>query len=832
MLATYGSALLIVIASLYVGRAFFALLGRRETHWLETPVGLALLLVVCSVTTRVHFGTENAGAIPERAELALIVCAVLLIASVVYLRFTFVDLESFKVGAPVAALSLLAASIPFIASGHLGVPGIGVNNDMAAHLIFADWLQNPTGPVPGGVAFGYPIGPHGMVATIAKGLGTQPLYGFLGLLLAITVITALTSLNLFAELPPVRRTIAAVLTSVPYLAASTLGIGGFKEMMVGLFLVAFALILRELPRAEKGQLGLIGAAAVLAAACIAAYSYPGLAWIAGTAGIWALAEVVLAYRHGRMDEVRAGIRKARPLLLVGALILAVFAIAELPRIKGFIDEGAFSTVQGTDSKLRYPVPAPEAFGAWPSGEWLLGYGEFGLDAWQLFAAVGLIAFGFAAWWWLRRGDVALPAAVAASALLYLWTLRSAGLYVEAKSLQVPAVLIMMFILGALLLPSVRRRSGAGPAEMEPDPGPPGSAREGIGLRALIAVPFIALAAYSSFLALRDAVIAPEDRFKELSAFEEQTAGRTVLDLTSDRYFDYYMRGAEVRSPAKNAEDKFEGRQGKDARLPVDFDSVYANDMNLFDFAVTTDADYQSAAPPNWEEVDRTDSYVLWKRNGPTPFVGVLAEEARPGRVMRCKREKFKRILKRRGPAAVWPRPVIAKRLNWIVEGESLNIVPGQGVSAAAEIAPGETAIQSFRLPEGTWDLSFQYASEVVPLTVTYNGESFEMPPGIEGAIPFRPDEGPFWPVGRVESDGGPAEISVTAGKPSALQRLLGVDAPAALGNIAATRLSEREVVPLQESCYRYMDHYYLGEPGALQVGKGAGGGPAKLYPKR
>ena len=53
-------------------------------------------------------------------------------------------------------------------------------------------------------------------------------------------------------------------------------------------------------------------------------------------------------------------------------------------------------------------------------------------------------------------------------------------------------------------------------------------------------------------------------------------------------------------------------------------------MDMFDYAVTTDADYQSGAPPNWEEVDRTESYVLWKRSGPTPFVGVLAEEARPG----------------------------------------------------------------------------------------------------------------------------------------------------------------------------------------------------------
>ena len=832
MLATYGSALLIVLASLYVGRAFFALLGRRQTHWLETPVGLAILLIVCSVLTRIHFGAENTGAIPERAELALIACAVLVVGSIAYLRLSFADRESFLIAAPVIALTLLAASIPFISSGHIGVPGIGVNNDMAAHLIFADWLQSPTGPIPSGIANGYPVGPHGLVATLGQALGTEPLYGFLGLLLAIPVITALTSLNLLAELPPVRRTLAATLVALPYLVASTFGIGGFKEMLVGLFLVAFALILRELPRAEQGRVALIAALGALGAAAVAAYSYPALIWLAGTAGLWAAGELVLAYRHGRMDEVRAGVRRSAPLLLVGLGVMVVLAIAELPRIQDFINSDTVSIVTDTDSKLRYPVPLPEAFGVWPSGEWLFGYGELGLDAWQLFAAVGLIALGFAAWWWLRRGDIALPAAIATAAVVYLWSILSAGLYVEAKALQVPAALTMLFIISALLLPSVHRRHRGGPAEIEPEPGPPGSATGGIGWRAVIAIPFVALAAYSSFLALRDSVIAPSDRFDELEAFRAQTAGEPVLDLTSDRYFDYYLRGAEVRSPAKNAEDKFPGRQGKNQRLPVDFDSVYARDMDLFAYAVTSDADYQSGAPPNWQEVDRTDSYVLWKRTGPTPFVGVLAEEARPGRVFRCKQEKFKRILEREGPAATWPRPVIAKRLNWVVEGEPLDVEPGAEESASAEIAPGESATQTVTLPEGSWDLSFQYASEVVPLEVRVGDEVFEMPPGIEGAIPYRPDEGPYWPVGTVISDGGPVEITVTAQEPSRLQRILGVDAPAALGNVAATRLSEIEVSAIQDACYRYMDHYYLGAPGALQVSKEAGTEAADLTPSR
>ena len=688
----------------------------------------------------------------------------LLLGSVAYLRFSFVDRQSFAIGAPVAALSLLAASIPFISSGHLGVPGIGVNNDMAAHLIFADWLQNPTGPVPGGIEFGYPIGPHGMVATVSEALGTQPLYGFLGLLLAITVITALTSLNLLAELPPVKRTIAAVLVSVPYLAASTFGIGGFKEMMVGLFLVAFALILRELPRAEKGQLALIGALAALAAGSIAAYSYPGLAWLAGTAGIWALAELVLAYRHGRMDEVRAGVRRAAPLLLIGLLILAVLAVAELPRIKGFIDEGAPSTLLETDSKLRFPVPAPEAFGVWPSGEWLFGYGEFGLDAWQLFALVGLVAFGFAAWWWLRRGDVALPAAVAASAILYLWTLSGAGLYVEAKSLQVPAVLIMLFILGALLLPSVRRRRGAPPSEQEPGPGPPGSARQGIGLRALIAVPFMILAAYSSFLALRDAVIAPSDRFDELEAFR---GDRRQAGAGPDQRPLLRLLPARRRGPQPGQERRGQVRGPPGQGLPA------AGRLRL--------GLRQRHGPVRLRRHHRRrlPERRAAQLGGGRPHRLIRALEApRPDPVrrrarrggparprVRCKLEKFKRILERQGTRRHLAAPCDREAPQLGGRGGAARRRAGSGGERRGRDRPGESATQTITLPQGSWDLSFQYASEVVPLEVQVGDDTFEMPPGIEGAIPFRPDEGPYWPVGTVESDGGPSRSRSRPGSP-------------------------------------------------------------------
>ena len=40
------------------------------------------------------------------------------------------------------ALAALVAAIPFIASGHVGILGVGlVNDDMASHLLLADWID-------------------------------------------------------------------------------------------------------------------------------------------------------------------------------------------------------------------------------------------------------------------------------------------------------------------------------------------------------------------------------------------------------------------------------------------------------------------------------------------------------------------------------------------------------------------------------------------------------------------------------------------------------------------------------------------------------------------
>ena len=49
MIGIYVAAVVVCVASLLVGRAVFALLGRDDWTWLEGAVGLAALVVVAHV---------------------------------------------------------------------------------------------------------------------------------------------------------------------------------------------------------------------------------------------------------------------------------------------------------------------------------------------------------------------------------------------------------------------------------------------------------------------------------------------------------------------------------------------------------------------------------------------------------------------------------------------------------------------------------------------------------------------------------------------------------------------------------------------------------------
>jgi hypothetical protein len=777
---TYLSAGIILLASLVVGRAVLLVLGRRAATFLEGAVGFATLVLVCTVAIR----------LPGNEATSIVCCGVLLVASVVVvlLRSDSILGPAVAIALPVTILSGFLASFSFIASGHIGIPGVGLNNDMAMHLVDVDYLVDPSRPKPQSVINGYPLGPHSLVGTMVSVLGTQPLYGWLGLLVAVPVLTGITSLALLRELGSWRRLLAAGLVSVAYLTASVLGIAGFKELIAGMFLIAFALGLREIERNPEGRVAILIGLALITAAMVPVYSFPGVGWLAVTAALWILARLWRIREEKGRDEVRAVVRGSMRFVIPAAVVLVVVGLSQLPKVIDFINSGSVGTVLGTNSKLRYAVSPLESLGIWPSGNWLLGTHD--VSHYLIFGAIGLAGLVFGFVWWIQRRDYALPAAVASGVLVYLVTKfpGSGGYYVLAKAVVVPASVIMLLVVTALLSP------GGGWAKR------------------IFAVVFVALASYSSFLALRDTVVAPDNRLHELAEFQHIVAGQKVLALTSDRFTDYGLRSAQVYSPAYNAEIRVPSQVSKAQRLPIDFDSVPTSVLNQFPYAVTTSAIYQSQPPPGWTLVKETTSYKLWKRTGTTPPIAILFEAARPGHIFNCERPTLAPYLREGGQAVIWqPRSQVAKRLYWKATG-STGALPEGARSALKQVPirnslpPGQTASQRIAIPPGRWELSLQYVSPVTGVTVTAPGLSVHLPAGVDAAIPYRPDQGPYWPVGDITSHGGPITVSVRADNVSWFQSLIGVDAPAVIGNLTFVSPDGFKTVPTAAACKKFVDH--------------------------
>ena len=301
-------------------------------------------------------------------------------------------------------------------------------------------------------------------------------------------------------------------------------------------------------------------------------------------------------------------------------------------------------------------------------------------------------------------------------------------------------------------------------------------------------------AVSSFLALRAAPIGFDQRGTQaLEHLASLIPGRSVVFFGVDRFAPYWLRGTLAESPGGNVPTEVPARKKKRwiPGLAMDFDTLSSTRLDRFDYAITTNAPFQSTAPPNFKPVAKTQSFVLWKRQGPTPRLSIIDKDGTP--VVAFSRAPARVPASPAGAAL--PRPCThrwwAARAPW---------------SHSSPFDAPATASQQLQLAPGRWNLSLQYASQVPLLTVRAGGESTTLPPSLDGMYIDHKGQASFWSAGGVEARRGMTTVTVRAEQPTGLQRLLGVKRQVWLGYVAATRPGSRRV-SLQAACGHYLDHW-------------------------
>jgi hypothetical protein len=455
VIATYAAVLAVCLASLAIGQAALALCGARGWSWLSPAVGLALVCAIC-------WGT---GRLPGEGVAAALAVLVVCVAASLFLwrrsdpvRRSSADRseaddgrfpddgwalpEGLAVGLP----ALAVASLPFLVAGHFGILGTSFNPDMSQHLLAADRLAAGTGSQL--LHQGYPMGPHAVVVALNGGLGVGLVQGFSGLTVAVAVLAALTALTAFRNQALPLRIGGALLVGLPYMAASYVAQGAFKETMQALFVLAFVLALREASRNPAWrELPLrFVPAALIAVGSVYTYSFPGLVWLFGATVIWIAIE---------------GARGARPATWrPGLLAGLVFAVLIAPEVGRMLDFHSFETFDPNGpglGNLFGQVSPFEALGIWPSGDFRLSPGDgavpaFGYYLGAAFASILLLYGAFLCW---RRRESAILSGLLAAVAVFAATRLGGTPYTAAKAIEVAAPLAVLVI----VLPLLRRPVG-------------------------------------------------------------------------------------------------------------------------------------------------------------------------------------------------------------------------------------------------------------------------------------------------------------------------------------------------------------------------------------
>jgi len=751
------AAAAVVVGSLLLGYAL-NLLGVR-CRAAAPAVGLSLLIVIASIAIKLPGGATTAAVV---LLVMVLGAAALAIVSRPRLRFP---------GASVAVIAIagFGASIPFLANGRVGLLGVSLDNDTATHLIYAQSLRSSVTRAIYPLPSGYPLGPHSLVDALSTGLGVRLDLAFTALLFATVLITALVAMRAIPGASAWRRVIVGVLSSLLYLVAAYYAEAAFKEQILGVLLLAFVLHLEEVtadwPGDARHRWAALLPAALLVAAGVYVYSYPALVWFGLTVVIWLLAELVTD--PSRLRRWRAQWRELGAPIGAGVALLALVLAPIAGRIVslfGTFGVSPASTGAITASNLGnlpHALSPYEALGIWNSADFryvpvnVFHAGELaGL-------ALGVLILGLV--WSLARRELLLPAAVLACAIVYWRATKGQSPYVSAKALVIAGPVVAVTGLRGLL----RSVQSSVPWWVR-------------AARLALAAAFVSFAAYSSYQALRNGPVWPEESTSELLALDKLTRGKELLFLGNSDYAEWLFQDSRMSALGItiNSLDQAVPRGGVPVSYgtALDFDSVEPPSLNRFSWVITSKSPYASQVPPSFRLVRQLRMYELWERVSTVSVRQTIAPLGAPGAVLNCATRDGRALSRSGGVADLMVQPIVVP----------LSTLP-----------PGGEQRVSLSLPPGLWELSLQYVS-ADPLELLAQGEHWTMPAYLD-----RP--GPWFAVGRIYSTGVPITVTVRANRPSSFT---GPNLNALTAGLAATSVPDlRKLVPLRRACGRYIDWY-------------------------
>jgi len=690
VVATVVAAAAVVVASVLIGQLVCAVAG--SVAWADSAPAVGLGALVGVAASGLHLAGHTTG--PAIAILGLEVAGCALMWKRPDHR------PPFSLAVPVLLVGA-AVLVPFIAARRFGTLGVGLDDDMANHLLVGGAFQSSqvARVAPPLYLAIYPLGPHAVAATLASVGGISLVDSFTGFTIALPPLIAMVAWGQLRTLPRGVAQLGVFVVGTPYLVLAYMGEGSFKEPALAILLLGTIWEIERIRVRRRTGLTMFVPVAVIVVGLLSIYSIAGLWWPVVTAGAVAAASLQSRWRSGELVK-RADIGRLLAPSIMGLCALGVIIAPQVPRLwrfyNGIVAVGNGSGIPVSNiGNLKGSLNPLETTGSWLSADFRIAPPSVAFSGAGALLICGCCVIGFVRL--LRDGRLELPAATASCAAIWSYSALTQSAYTSAKALVIASPFVVCLAVTGLV--------GSGTLN--------GWWARG---KAVIGGCLLLMLAASSYLALVASPVGPSAHADSMAGFRSIVLGRTTLVLEEDPFAGWYLAGARVSTQqlgprATNPERRYKH---------VGWGSVPASVLARYDYVVAPIDPASGEPPASFRLVDISWPYDLFERR--------TTSTSRPSRDRQLARVKGDcRALARKG-------------LRWIGEDAGRDAIP---IYVPMEYVP-EGVSRSTTTPEvdpGLYYVNMRYIA-YEPVRIAISGLSTTMPATLEGL-------GTYWPVGEV-----------------------------------------------------------------------------------
>jgi hypothetical protein len=585
--------------------------GGAVSGVLLLPVGFALTVAVCTLGTSITWLAPSAGV------LAVAVAVIGIVLERPTLRIAGRRVSgAFLYPAIAAFVAFAVIAAPVVLTGTPSWTGFGRIVDTAFQMGFSQYLAEAGRSVPAGdssfnetilglTGNGYPGGAQATLGALAGVIRTDVVWCYQAYQ---AWAAAMGALALYAL---IRRVVSSqVICCIGAAIAIQANIlydyaleGGVKELTtVSLILLVAAILAEWLVQERRSARSALALAPALAAA-VAAFSYGALPWV----GLILLGAFVLSmFSRGMRLRTLASWSVAG----VATAILSIPSVISSIKVFGTAKEAVKGVIEVGLGNLTAPIPEISSIGVWISNDYRFPqFAHTGASRAFDYLIVALAVIGVAGALWRRRWMIAAFGVAAPIALTYV--VAHAGPWVQLKAFTItaPMFLAMAFVGAGWLITSRPRRLA-------------------IPVRAagwLSALAVAGAVLYGNALTYHDMSLAPAARYIQLEQIGKRFAGVDRAFFPAfDEYSEYFLRrehvydlvrppGLQIRPGAVNlAPGQF--------AYSLDINQLELSFVQSFPLLVIPRSPEASRPPANFDLVDRTSEFEVWRRVRPASEV--------------------------------------------------------------------------------------------------------------------------------------------------------------------------------------------------------------------